>query len=583
LLFVPLGDLIGNYFQRMPPLQAYSWDLGGAITGTALFGLFSYFWFSPILGFIITTVAYLLFCRGMPSLMMTGVFLASGLAVVQLGIDDTGIWSPYNHISVLEIETSGHLKPVSSPSRNIVSLRDPPFYVVLVNHSGYMWVGTIDGRRYTEPGRYHLDFGVQKVPLTSVAKLYSLPHLIRPGAKDVLVVGSGGGTDVEAALLYGAEHVDAVEIDPVIIGIGHQYNPSQVYKDPRVSIHNTDARAFFKQTDKKYDMVVFGFLDSQGLFSQMSNIRLDGYVHTVESFREAFGLLREGGLMTVSFYYAGKTWLIDRLIAMVRAATGTVPLIDIWPSGQIVVFAGKGFVPQKRERFLGQTKIDWAPSGAPEATDDWPYLYLRKRFIPSDYLVNIGVLLAISMAFIFLSSGRKRKGVDLHFFFLGAGFLLLETKSIITISLYFGTTWFVSMIVILGVLIMVLLANLAATWIKRFSLILYAPLIASVGFLYLFPAENVLALPFLSRLIYSLAIIPLPIFFAGLIFSATFRESHDPTFSFGSNLLGAMVGGFAEYLGMITGTNALLLVVVVFYLASLLIRLRTPQLLPSRA
>src|SRR3970282_1285119 len=50
--------------------------------------------------------------------------------------------------------------------------------------------------------------------------------------------------------------------------------------------------------------------------------------------------------------------------------------------------------------------------------------------------------------------------------------------------------------------------------------------------------------------------------------------------TFGSNLLGAMVGGFGEYFGMITGMKALLLVVVVFYLASLLIRLRTPQLLP---
>jgi len=259
LLFVPLGDLIGGYFQRMPPLRAYSWDLGGAITGTALFGLFSYSWFSPIFGFIITMAVYLLYCRGISSLMMTGIFFTSSLAVVQLGADNTAIWSPYNHISVLEIEADGQLKPVSAPAANIVDLRDPPFYIVLVNHAGYMWVGTIDGRRYTEPGQYQLKLGQHKIPLANIVKLYTLPHLIRPGAKDVLVVGSGSGIDVEAALLYGARHVDAVEIDPVIIGLGHQYNPSQAYKDPRVSIHNTDARAFFKQATKGYDMVVFGF------------------------------------------------------------------------------------------------------------------------------------------------------------------------------------------------------------------------------------------------------------------------------------------------------------------------------------
>ncbi len=42
LLFVPLGDLIGVYFTRLPPLRAYGWDLAGALAGTVLFGLFSY-------------------------------------------------------------------------------------------------------------------------------------------------------------------------------------------------------------------------------------------------------------------------------------------------------------------------------------------------------------------------------------------------------------------------------------------------------------------------------------------------------------------------------------------------------------
>jgi len=321
-------------------------------------------------------------------------------------------------------------------------------------------------------------------------------------------------------------------------------------------------------------MVVFGLLDSQSLFSQMSNIRLDGYVYTRESFREAFNLLRQGGMLSISFYLAGKLWLLDRLVTMVRSATNTVPLIYIRTAGSVFILAGKGFVPTGPERFTNYRRIEWTPVGTPEALDDWPYLYLSQRFIPLDYLITIGVLLVISLLFLHLSSSKNRKGVDPHFFLLGAGFLLLETKSITTISLYFGTTWFVSMIVILGVLIMVLLANLVASRLRQFSLILYLPLIASVGYLYFFPTQNVLAWPFLARLIYSLIVIPLPIFFAGLIFSSTFRESEDPSFSFGSNLLGAMVGGFVEYLGMITGMKSLLLVVLVFYLASLLVRLR---------
>jgi len=392
--------------------------------------------------------------------------------------------------------------------------------------------------------------------------------------KDVLVVGSGGGVDVEAALLSGAERIDAVEVDPVVIDLGRQYNASQSYKDPRVSIHNTDARGFFKQTRKSYDMVVFGFLDSQGLFSQMSSIRIDGYIYTRESFREAFGLLRHGGLLSISFFSAGKTWLIDRLVSMVTSATGTRPLIYYQPTGQIIILAGKGFTPKLPDQFVSYKRVEVAPTGTPEALDDWPYLYLRGRLIPFDYLETIGVLVLVSVLFVFLASDRTRKGVDLHFFFLGAGFLLLETKSITSISLYFGATWVVSTIVILGVLLMVFLANLVAPRVDRLIKALYLPLIASIACLYFFPTQNVLSWTFPMRLVFSLVVIPLPIFFAGLIFSSTFRESKDPSFSFGSNLLGGVIGGVAEYLGMITGTQALLLLVLLFYMASFWTRLR---------
>ena len=324
-------------------------------------------------------------------------------------------------------------------------------------------------------------------------------------------------------------------------------------------------------------MVVFGFLDSQSLFSQMSNIRLDGFVYTRESFREAFGLLRQGGLLSVSFFSSGKMWLVDRLVSMVASATGVQPLIYYQSTGQVMVLAGKGFAPYPPDRFNNFRRVGLISAGTPEALDDWPYLYLRQRAIPLDYLTTIGALLLVSLLCVFVSSDKQRKGIDLHFFCLGGGFLLLETKSITTISLYFGATWLVSMVVILGVLVMVLLANLVATRIARFSPAFYMPLVASIVFLYFFPTQYVLSWSLPMRLLFSLAVIPLPIFFAGLIFSSTFRDSPDPGFSFGSNLLGAMVGGFLEYLGMMTGTRALLLIVLVFYLASFWVRLRNPQ------
>lgn len=557
LTFAPLGELIGVYFGKLEPLKAYAWDLGGAITGTAVFGLFSYFWFSPVAGLVVVMAAYLIFyCRNAREVLIAAVFFTVGLASVWLASDSAAVWSPYSHIMIQEYPREAGR--AAAPAKDLAVMQDPPSYVVQVNHDFYMWNGTIDLRRYSNPS----------ADMRDLAEQYRVPHLFRPGAQDVLVVGSGGGVDVEAALLSGAARVDAVEIDPVIIDLGRKYNASGSYRDPRVFIHNSDARGYFKQTGRRYDMVVFGFLDSQSLFSQMSNIRLDGFVYTRESFREAFGLLRPGGLLSISFFSSGKMWLVDRLASMVASATGVSPVIYFQPTGHVILLAAKGFAPRAPDRFTRFRRVELRSAGTPEALDDWPYLYLRQRAIPLDYLTTIGALLALSLLFVFFSADKQRRGIDPHFFFLGAGFLLLETKSITTISLYFGATWFVSMIVILGVLVMVLLANLLATRLRRFSPALYLPLAAALAFFYFFPTQLVLSWSFPMRLLFSLAVVPLPIFFAGLIFSLTFRDSRDPGFSFGSNLLGAMAGGFVEYLGMITGTRALLLIVLVFYLAS---------------
>ena len=68
-----------------------------------------------------------------------------------------------------------------------------------------------------------------------------------------------------------------------------------------------------------------------------------------------------------------------------------------------------------------------------------------------------------------------------HFFFLGLGFLLLETQSIGDCSLYFGVTWLVTLIVVCGVLLMVLAANLLAMRLTTPRVAYYLPLLGSVA------------------------------------------------------------------------------------------------------
>jgi len=568
IVFLPLGQRIGGLFEALPPLLAYSWDLGGSLAGTLCFGLFSLKYFSPTLGmgFVALAIVLLLprsqWLRAIPMLALT-------LAGVYFSVPASAIWSPY--YSIIVTEQGVHKDAVREPHPGLRTMQDPPLYNVRVNHYFLQFDGTFDPSRYsTEKRSEILDMRTQ----------YDLPYAMAPDHRRVLMLGAGGGTDTEIAVLNGAEQVDAVEIDPMLVKLSDRFNASAIYENPKVHVHVEDARAFLRRAslDRSggYDMVVFGFLDSQTLFSSMSNIRLDGYIYTVQSMQSAFRLLNDNGVLSLSFM-AGHEWLARKLVRMVALATDQMPVV-YESQGQVVICAFRGRhaePPPQYGRFV-RTAFpagdDLSDAVAP--TDDWPFLYLSRKTIPADYLIVIGILLAVTIPAVFVLRGRGFGMNDGHFLFLGLGFLLLETKSIADCSLYFGTTWFVTMVVVAGVLLMVLAANLVAMRMIRFRIWLYAPLIVTLLLLYFVKRDSILALSFNQRLLWSLLVVPLPIFFAGLIFSTTFRQASVPSSLFGANLIGAMIGGFSEYLSMIVGNQNLMFLVIAAYLVSLALQVR---------
>jgi hypothetical protein len=122
---------------------------------------------------------------------------------------------------------------------------------------------------------------------------------------------------------------------------------------------------------------------------------------------------------------------------------------------------------------------------------------------------------------------------------------------------------------------MVMAANMLAMRAKGFSFWMYVPLFAVLALLFLVPRETILELGFAGRLLWTLVAVPLPVFFAGIIFSTTFRDSASPSANFGANLVGAMIGGFCEYLGMAIGSHLLSVLVITAYLGSLLVLYRS--------
>jgi len=132
--------------------------------------------------------------------------------------------------------------------------------------------------------------------------------------------------------------------------------------------------------------------------------------------------------------------------------------------------------------------------------------------------------------------------------------------------LYFGATWWVNCVALSAILVMLVVANFWVEWQKPGRLVMYyASLIVCLIAIYVIPWTE---LPLGSRTVGTLlaAALGFPIFFAGVIFTESFRRCEDKSGSFGSNIVGAVVGGLAQNVSFIIGLKGLLLLAVVFYL-----------------
>src|SRR2546427_7251313 len=91
-------------------------------------------------------------------------------------------------------------------------------------------------------------------------------------------------------------------------------------------------------------------------------------------------------------------------------------------------------------------------------------MYLRAPAVPWVYVAGLAMVGIIALGLIFgLTPATARKGFSGHMFFLGAAFMLLETRSLVTFALLFGSTWLVNSLVFFAVLCSVMLAVFIST------------------------------------------------------------------------------------------------------------------------
>jgi len=130
----------------------------------------------------------------------------------------------------------------------------------------------------------------------------ALPYrlLERP---EVLVLGAGGGSDVLLALFNGAARVDAVELNPQVTELVRDTFAEfsgRVHEDPRVTVYTREARGFVAQSDRRYDLIQIGLLDSFGASGAGVQALHESYLYTVEGIQEYLVHISPGGVLAVT-------------------------------------------------------------------------------------------------------------------------------------------------------------------------------------------------------------------------------------------------------------------------------------------
>lgn len=600
VIFIGLGQEMGRKFNAIPNrVGAYTANILGSLTGILIFGAASYFQTTPLVWFGIAMGICFLYLpqrTTFQSVCLIVLLLVAGGLSYFTGLREQKwskiIWSPYYKVTY---------NPITG--------------VVDTNNIGHQTLNKYDGN---SPG-------------------YALPYLLSRDADhrsfdNVLVIGAGSGNDVQAALANDATHVDAVEIDPVLFEIGRDNHPDHPYFDHRVVRHLDDGRSFIRKTQQKYDLITYALVDSLVLHSGYSSLRLESFLFTEEAFQDIKRRLQPNGVFaTYNFYRQG--WVVGRLVQMIKKVFGTDPIVISLPyQSEITKDSQEGRLTfllvgnadcttinairkQFEERFFywlnknpvynksingfgskppdisGTKADDWLKIGLADVqtdgidrlpTDNWPFLYLREAAIPGLNLRGMLLIGMLSVGLLLLFAPACARRVNGQMFFLGAGFMLLETKGVVHMALLFGSTWIVNSIVFFAILVMILTSNLFVIIIQPRRLWpYYVLLIATLLVNAYTPMSFFLSLQSETKIMVSCMVVFIPVALAGIIFSTAFRDSSYPDFDFGSNVGGVIIGGLSEYLSLVLGFEHLLFVAIAFYLLSAMLAPKQRPQLPS--
>jgi len=221
-------------------------------------------------------------------------------------------------------------------TQGVIAQEESPYNFLQVVKAGDTRILVVDWGAFSlyTPGRFRTHQYFDYLLLAPLMR----PQNPNTWLSDVLIVGLGSGTaSKQITEAYGALHIDGIEIDPEIVGLGIQHFDMN---EPNLNVHVTDGRAFLGCNDGSYDWVI---VDAY----QGSDIPF--HLITKEFFRQVRAHMRPGGVLSINiaWWSPDDSELLRRTVATVEAVFPSVYVVQgiSDKSGAVLLAGGDNFSP----------------------------------------------------------------------------------------------------------------------------------------------------------------------------------------------------------------------------------------------
>jgi hypothetical protein len=286
---------------------------------------------------------------------------------------------------------------------------------------------------------------------------YRLVALAPTGSR-VAIVGSGGGSEIQAALLAGAASVTAIEINPLMVQAARDFSrrPDLNYDSPKVRTVIDDAAHYFRHlgAEEKFDLIMMSGVRYYG--SSAPRVFNEDHVNTKEAFSAMIRQLRPDGFLVHRSGGQG-TGFRNLIAATLKSVGESYPEAQIYMgyyrdknsaelrfgrSGFLIVFKPSPFSGSEiaylqaaafgtsRSKVFGMT--DPTPSlTGPIATESRPFaLWISQNVVDSAYVPLFWGLLSVVVVLIALTlgTGTGLRSLQLTSYAFLSGFLFMGAE-----------------------------------------------------------------------------------------------------------------------------------------------------------